>query len=274
MVQPDRPTTFRTALRAAVVPRDCLWLAVPPVLLIATFALPVETRESLRFVYREPTLLTAYTAHIVHFEVGHLLTNLLGYVLLAGGGYLLAGLAGHRRLYGVSAATYLVAFPPVLSALNLAVPRNAVGYGFSGLNMAFAGLLGLVIVAYGNRIDERIHLRHAPGVFFVDVAVVSLVALPNSRISHGVAAVSAVVAAGYGLAARRAWQGGSWRSVDRTTGWFDAGVLGTVTFVGYQFVGFPSAGPETGVVNLYIHFLGFCLGFIVPYAAQTIGVVE
>jgi len=41
----------------------------------------------------------------------------------------------------VALATFLAAFPVVLSALNLAVPRNAISFGFSGINMAFAGLL-------------------------------------------------------------------------------------------------------------------------------------
>lgn len=274
MSQSDRPAPFRTAVRAAVEPRDCLGLATVPALLLVTFALPVEWRESLRFVYREPTVLTAYSAHFVHFDVGHLLANLLGYVLLVGCGYTLAALAGYRQLFGVSAVAFLVGFPPVLSALNLAVPRNAVGYGFSGMNMAFAGLLGLVLVAYGNHLDGRIRLRYAPGAFFAGVTLVSLVALPGGRLALGIAATSAAITLGYVVAAWRAWRRGSrQRPAKRPAGWTDVGVLGAVTFLGYQFVGFPAPTMDGTVVNLYVHVLGFCLGFIVPYAARSAGLL-
>ncbi|KPN31212.1 hypothetical protein SY89_01955 [Halolamina pelagica] len=205
MVRPgDR--SFTAALRDAVRLRDCLALSVVPALALATFALPIGRRESLAFVYRDPSLLTAYTAHVVHFEASHLAANLLGYVLVAGFAYVLAGLAGHRRLFGVTAATFLVAFPPVLSVLNLAVPRDAVGYGLSGVNMAFSGLLALVLVAYGARLDGRIRVRDAPALFFAVIVTISLVALPDGA-ARGVAVASAVLAALYVIAAHRSPRG-------------------------------------------------------------------
>jgi hypothetical protein len=266
-------------LRDVVRLRDCLALAVVPAVALAVFSLPAATRESLAFAYRDPTPVTAYAAHFVHFELEHLVANLLGYALLAGFGYVLAVLADRRRLFGVTAVTYVLAFPFVLSGLNLAVPRNAVGYGLSGVNMAFAGLLGVVLVAYvGRRLDERVRVRYAPGVFFAAVAVVSLVALPARPVSVGLAAVSAVLAAAYVLSARSAWSelpeavppvGGT------RAGWFDVGVLGAVAFLGYPFVGFPAPSPVDGtVVNLYVHLLGFCLGFIVPYVALVVGAFD
>lgn len=270
MVRPgDR--SFTTALRDAVRLRDCLALSGVPALAVATFALPIERRESLAFVYRDPSLLTAYTAHVVHFEASHLAANLLGYVLVAGFAYVLAGLAGHRRLFGVTAATFLVAFPPVLSVLNLAVPRDAVGYGLSGVNMAFSGLLALVLVAYGARLDGRIRVRDAPALFFAAVVTISIVALPDGA-ARGVAVASAVLAALYVIAAHRSPRGGP--PVNVQAGWLDAGVLGVVALLGYQYVGFSTVTAEGGVVNVYVHLLGFCLGFIVPYSAVVAGVVD
>ncbi|KPN31211.1 hypothetical protein SY89_01954 [Halolamina pelagica] len=49
-------------------------------------------------------------------------------------------------------------------------------------------------------------------------------------------------------------------------GWLDAGVLGAVALLGYQYVGFSTVTADGGVVNVYVHLLGFCLGFIVPTA--------
>jgi len=268
------PQSLRAAVRGAVRLRDCLALAVVPAVALAVFALPPGARESLAFAYRDPTLATAYTAHFVHFEVDHLAANLLGYALLVGFGYVLAALAGCRRLFGAAAATYVLAFPFALSGLNLAVPRDAIGYGLSGVNMAFAGLLGLVLVAYAGRLDPRIRARHAPAAFFAAVAVVSLVALPVGRLALALAGASALLAAAYAAAARTAWRSSTPRP-DLGRGWVDAGVLGAVAFLGYPFVGFPAPSPVAGVVvNRYVHLLGFCLGFLVPYVAVLAGAFD
>ncbi|GAB7013191.1 hypothetical protein JCM18549_14620 [Halolamina salina] len=273
MGRPD-DDSFLAALRDAVRLRDCLALALVPAIAVAAFTLPVARRESLAFAYRDPSLLTAYTAQFVHFDAAHLAANALGYVLVAGLGYVLAALSGYRRLFGVAASTYLLAFPPALSWLNLALPRNAVGYGLSGLNMAFVGLLALVLVAYGGRLDDRISVRYAPGLFFAVVALIALI-VPRAGTVTGIGAASVFVAAGYVVSARRSWPerpGTGRRRLDRA-GWLDAGILGTVTLFGYQFVGFGSLATGSGIVNVYVHLLGFCLGFIVPYIALVLGVL-
>lgn len=272
MTRSDGRSSFLTALRESLHVRELLALALVPGVAVAAFALPLERRESLVFVYGDPSLLTAYTAQFVHFEPAHLAANVLGYALVVGFGYTLAALSGYRRLFGVAGVTYLAAFPPVLSWLNLAVPRDAVGYGLSGLNMAFAGLLALVLVGYAAALDHRVRVRHAPGLFFALVAVISVVGLPG-RLGRGIAVASAAVAAVYVVSARRAWQSDG-ATLTRPAGWFDAGVLGAVALLGYQFVGFGSPTVDGGVVNVYVHLLGFCLGFVVPYTALAAGVAD
>lgn len=272
MSQSGGQVAFGQSLWRAVRFRDCLALAVPPALALAVFVLPTASKESLWFAYRDPTLFTAYSAHFVHFDAEHLAANVLGYALVAGLGYGLAALAGYRRLYGTAAVTYVAAFPPVLSALNLAVPRDAVGYGLSGLNMAFAGLLGLAVVSYVDSVDGRIRLRHAPGAFFAAVTIVALAALPSSRAATAIAVVSGFATGGYALAARSAWHESS-ATTAASGRWLDAGVVGAAAFLGYQFVGFPPVSGGGTVVNLYVHVVGLCLGFIVPYAALATGAV-
>jgi hypothetical protein len=271
VTRPDEGGSFTTALGEAVRLREFLLLTVVPWVAVAVFALPVDRRESLAFVYGDPSLLTAYTAQFVHFQPAHLAANLLGYALVVGFGYTLAALAGYRRLFGVAGVTFLAAFPPALSWLNLAVPRDAVGYGLSGLNMAFAGLLALVLVGYAGALDDRVRVRHAPGLFFALVAVISIVVLPGP-LGTAIGLASAAVAAVYVVSAWRTWQSDGTGGVHRA-GWLDAGVLGAVTLLGYQFVGFGSPTVDGVVVNVYVHLLGFCLGFIVPYTALAAGVV-
>jgi len=267
----EQARPVRATLRDRASLLDGVALAAPPAVAVAVYALPAETRRGLAFAYREPTPLTAYTAHVVHFEAAHLVANLLGYALLVGAGYALALLAGRRRLFRATAATYALAFPPVLSALNLAVPRNAIGYGLSGLNMAFAGAVGVFLVAHARRrIDRRVRVRHAPGAFFAAATVVSLIALPVGPVTAGVAAASATLAAVYAVAA---WRDRSPRPAGgpASAGDVDVCLLAAVTFVGYPVVGFPAPAAEGAVINRYVHLLGFCLGFIVPYVAAEAG---
>lgn len=274
----DASASFWRTLRRRVRLGDCLALAAVPAVLVGVFLLPESTRRAFAFAYRRPTVVTAYTAHFVHFSLDHLLANLLGYVLLAGIGYSLSVLAGARRLFGVAAATYLLAFPFVLSGLNLAIPRNGLGYGFSALNMAFAGLLAILLAVYAER---RLHaaagVRQAPGPFLLGLALVAVVALPPTRTRTALAAAAALAAIGYGASFVRDVRSpvtGGRRPTGDSPGWPDLFALGALLFVGYPFVGFPAEGRLDGaVVNVYLHLLGFCLAFLVPYIALEADVI-
>lgn len=266
---------FAGALASRTRRVDVLALCVVPAVLIFVFALPVATRRSLAFTYTDPTPLTAFTAHYVHLRADHLFGNLAGYVLLAGVGYALATLSGRRRFFFVALATFIGAFPVVLSALNLAVPRNAVGFGFSGINMALAGLLPVLCHCYArDRLASTVSVSVLPAVFFALVGWIALLALPVSvegvglaGLAIGVAAalLAPLYAASSGVGLRRSLRGAT-RMIASRPGYGDLLALGVVVTVGYPVVGFPSEPSGSGgVVNVYVHLLGFCLGFIVPF---------
>ena len=263
---------------------DLVALCLPPTVLVAVFALPRATRRSLAFAYMDPSLLSAFTAHYVHLGADHLLGNLAGYGLLAGTGYALAVLSGRRRLFFTAFVTYLTAFPFALSALNLAVPRNAIGFGFSGVNMALAGLLPILWYCYArDRFAPSASVTALPAVFFALVGWIALLALPVSTEGVGLAGLATGVA-GALLALLYAASSDArlprpirthLRSVASSPGYGDLLAVGAVVAVGYPVVGFP-ADPSGGgsVVNLYVHLLGFCLGFIGPFALLAGGVFD
>ena len=85
------------------------------------------------FDYATPTLLTAYTAHFVHFDPAHLSINLGSYLLLVPVTYALAALSDELSRFRVAVVTLHTAVPLALSGLNLALVRPRVGYGFSGV---------------------------------------------------------------------------------------------------------------------------------------------
>jgi len=272
---------------------DATALLVVPVVLLAVFTLPESTKRAAAFSYTEPTLPTAFTAHYVHLAVPHLVGNVVGFALLASVAYGLSLLAERRRLFFAAAATFLLAFPFVLSGLNLAVPRNAIGYGFSGVNMAFFGYIAVILPI---AIDEGFGVawrRYAAGQFFVSIAYIALIALPASVVSAGIGVASVVFALPYvreavrdrsearGRAAARDQHGapkcgrGDERESPRATlrrilsqpGYGELVTVAVVVLLAYPFIGFPAVSTTGPRVNVYVHFLGYALAFIVVHVS-------
>lgn len=265
----------------AVRIRDLLALAAVPLALIGVFALPTPVRRSLVFEYGQPSPVTAAVSPYVHLEQAHLLVNLGGYVFLAGVAYALAVASGHRRRFFAVFVTFVVAFPPVLSYANLAVPRHAYGFGFSGVVLAFVGYLPIGIA---DVLEERFGVGPceslAPSTFFFGLALAAALSLrsvvpANTTVTIG--AVGLVVASL--LCALLFWLGTRPVGHAEVLGRLAAGPPGTtellavavVLFVGMQFVAFPGDPARNGgVVNLYVHVIGYALGFLVVYATRHV----
>ncbi len=266
-------------LTSGVPARDLLVLAVPPAVLCGVYLLPEGSRSALALRYTEPSALAAYGTHLVHFELAHLAGNLLGYVLLATTCYLLAVAAGLRRFLLVAAAGIAVAFPLALSALNLAVPRHGVTYGFSGLNAALLGLSAVLLVEYlRTTFCPAIERRDAGAVFFPTVTVAALLVVPPSREAYAVAAVASTIAAGYLLSIRG--RGRNVRTLllevrDRP-GYGDLLLVAAVIVVVYPLVTFnrDPAATTAAAPNVYTHFLGYALGFLASHLLLSTGLFD
>jgi hypothetical protein len=275
---------FQAELAASVRAVDVLLLLLAPGALLAVFALPESVRRGLAFSYTDPTLATAFASHFVHLDASHLAGNAVGYAVLAAVGYALAVLSAHRRFFLTALVTFLFAFPVALSALNLAVPRDAISFGFSGINMALAGLLPLLLGVYAReRFVPSAPIRALPAAFFPLVGWIALLALPRSTDGVGLAGIATAIAgvllgvlyaSSAGIRLHRSTLGRI-RDIASRPGYGDLFVAGAVLAVGYPVVGFP-ADPtgEGSVVNLYVHLLGFCLAFIGPFALLASGAFE
>lgn len=249
---------------------DGLLLALPTAVLVGVFLAPVTVRRSLVFEYGDPSLVTALTANYVHFSLGHLATNVLSYLLVVTLAYLLSTYGGFGDLFRAASVAFLVGLAPALSLLNLAVPRPGTAYGFSGVTMAFYGLLCFSLGRYAERrvVGTRANLPQA--VFLVAVALVGVVVGPSVPIRTGVAAL-ALSAATLHVVSGDSLGRGDWAAVlgDETRGGLL--VAGAVVVVASPAAAFP-ANPrfDGGVVNLYGHFLGFALGFISVWGTDQI----
>lgn len=264
-----RGTAFRAALADASRPWDAAVLAAVPALLLAAFALPEATRVALVLDYESPTLAAAYASHFVHFSVPHLATNLAAYALAVVPAYCYCALAGRRADFFATFGVVLVVFPFALSALNVALVRPRVGYGFSGLATAFVGFLPVALALYAReRVAPAVTLDHAPLLFFAGAGVVAALAAPTTLLGALALAASGAGAALYGASLWRALGPSGFRGAAARVGYAEFAVVGALLVVLFPFVAFPqNIRVGGGVLNVYTHLLGYCLGFIVPFAA-------
>jgi len=256
--------SFGAALRRAISPVDAVAVGSVPAVLLATFALPPARRAAFVFSYADPTPVTAVTANFVHADAAHLGANLASYTLAVATAYGLLVLAGRRELFYVAFGAILLAFPLVLSVLNLAIPREGVFAGASGLAMAFVGVLPVALGAYLRR---RFGIEAAPEVagllFLAGLALTALFAVPGG--SAPLAAVASLGAVGYAVSLYRdGLAPGAFAAPP--AGFFEFGLWSVVLFVGLLLAAFPAdPAGEGAIVNVYVHFLGYALGFLSSY---------
>jgi len=260
--------SFPQVLRTAVRPADLMAILAVPLVLVGVFALPEATRRAMAFSYTEPTLWTAFTANYVHLGADHLLANVASYTLVVPLVYLLSVLSDRRRRFFVAFTSFLVAFPAALSYLNLAIARPGVSVGFSGINMAFVGFLPLALAGFLRaHFDVDAELDLAGGLFFAGMTLVAVLSV-RSVVTVAVAG-AALLAAGLFFSSVVDLQERTRPDVRAAVdagGYFELAAAAFVLFVGLPMLAFPSDPVADGsVVNLYIHLLGYALGFIATY---------
>lgn len=261
--------SFSRVLRSAVRPADVVAILAVPLVLVGVFLLPEGTRRALAFSYTEPTLLTAFTANFVHLGAGHLLANVASYALVVPLVYLLSALSGRRLRFFVAFTTFLLALPAALSYLNLAISRPGIAVGFSGVNMAFVGFLPLALSSFLREhfaVDGELDV--AGGLFFAGLAFVAVLSV-QSIVTYGVAAASVLAAALFFFSAveLRGPTRPDIRAAAAAGGYFELAAVAFVLFAGLPMLAFPADPVDGGtIVNLYVHLLGYALGFIATYA--------
>ena len=247
-------------------PGDVLAIVAVPFFLVVVFLAVGEPDRSLVLVLGDPSATSIVTAHFVHRSVDHLLDNVAAYALVVPTAYALALLSGSRRAFLVSFVGLLVAVPPTISALELLAVDRGVALGFSGVVMAFVGLLALQTGTYfasrlGGRADGP-----ALGLFFAGLAFAAARTTSTTGAGIVLAGVAALVA---GLFLRRAV--GSMRLDGASIAWPSGGdgqflAVAVVVLAVGVLVGFPAdPGPAPIVVDRWGHLLGFAIGFLAPY---------
>jgi membrane associated rhomboid family serine protease len=261
---------------------DLAVLCSVPILLVGVFALPASVRQSLVFEYTDPTLVTAVAAPFVHLSPGHLAVNVLAYFVVVPVAYVLSVASGRRARFFAAFGTFVLVFPALLSVLNLAVVRPTGGVGFSAVVMAFVGYLPLALADYlETRADVGPSETVAPLLFFLGMALVaglSVQSVQRDRATVLLGTAGLVLTAI--LAALLYWLSAPDRASDvvrKVRGMAhrpgNAELLGFsgVVFVSFFFVAFPPAAADGAtVVNVYVHLLGYALGFIATYATVEV----
>lgn len=260
---------FTDEVRRCVRAVDLAVIAAIPAVLLAVFALPEPVKIELVLAYTRPSVGTAFSSHFVHLSWDHLLSNLAGYALVCLPAYLFCVLAGRRRQFFVAFVTFVLAFPFAISGINALFVRPRIGFGFSGVVMAFLGFLPLALFWYlEDRIDAGFDLDHSPILFFLGMGLIATWAVPHTPRSMLVEGVVGLALLGYIRSLLR--------DVPSSVGGLlaDAGTVGNLEFAIsglslyflFPFAAFPPDPTANGtILNLLSHLLGYSLGFIAPY---------
>lgn len=265
---------FATIRRRAKIVDVALILAVP-VLLVGLFAVSPSTKMALALAYQDPTLLTVFASHFVHMDLPHLLANLGAYMEVVPLVYVLSLLSGHRRRFLVAFGAFVLAFPFVLSGLNLLIPRPSIGYGFSGIATAFVGLLAVTLGEYASEhFGEAFEGTLSPGLFAFAAGIIAIRVAPSvetNLVILGLGVIGALLVLGPVRESSIDSLLGTIRRVPTKQRHFDLAALGVLIVLLFPFVAVPGAPVLEGTVpNVYTHTLGFCLGYLVPYSTHRV----
>jgi len=252
-------------------PVDLSLLTLVPIALVGVFTLPLEVREQFVLDVTAPTVETAYASHYVHLNRTHLVGNLVAYALVAPVAYVLSAVSGRRRLFRTAFVTFLVAFPFALTGMQLVFPRERVLFGFSGINAAFFGLLSFVFVSYVSvHLSSSIDERDAPALLFFMLALITLLTVPSRAWMSELTLISAGIGLVYVGTVLLCAGPPDWGSL--VDGWgggrAELGIIGSGVLLLFPFLGFyQTFTGDGGIFDLYAHFLGYCLAFIVVYVS-------
>jgi hypothetical protein len=243
-------------------------LAAVPVTLVAVFSLPRASKAALALRYADPTFLSLFANHYVHFEATHLATNVAVGGIVVSTLFALARAADGDgvRWFDATVTVVLVAFPPVLSGLNLLLVRDRLGFGASGLAMAFVGLLPVALFAYLGRFDDRIGIDHAPVGFFAAMLPAAALVAPSAGAALLAGGASALAVGAYLRSLHAAVPLGALAATVRRQGDPELVVAALALSLGVPVAAFlPGASAARIVPNVYSHLLGLCLGFLGGY---------
>jgi hypothetical protein len=262
-----RERSFVSDLSESVRLLDILLITVVPLILFLLSQLPDTTHRSLAFNPDTPTVLSSFTAHFVHFDGAHLSGNLWMYLLVLPMVYLLFALSDRRRDFFLIGGPILFVAPFLLSGLNLLLPKSgAIIVGFSGLAMAFVGVLPVALFRFlEDTVPRAIGLTDALSLFFIGAALIAFRMAPFG--------IGLVIGIPTGLIALlftwrllrkiRPLQHGELGRTLRNTGYIELAATAPIVFVVATFMAFPADPFQYGgVIDLPTHLFGYLLGFL------------
>lgn len=254
---------------------DIILVIAIPMILAAVSQLSMATRRSLAFNPDAPTIVSAFTAHFVHFDAAHLYGNLLLYLLIIPMIYLLFTMSDCRRDFRLVVFPILLGFPFLLSGLNLLLPRSGVIIvGFSGLGMAFVGVLPVALFRFlEEQVPRKIGLNDAIGLFFLGAGLIAFRMAP-SGVGLAIGMAAGLIALLFTWRLLRTLGPIKHVELGRAlgrSGYVELSVTSPVLFLVAIVMAFP-ADPYRfgGFIDLWTHLLGYALGFTMAFV--TVGI--
>lgn len=178
----------KQTLNNTTIKRDGLIILSIPLFLTCIFTfIPASIRELFKFQYHDPSIFTAWTTSLLHYDLLHLTGNIAWYIVLVGMVYgIHYGVNRHRQFWTIFASVIIIT-PFVTQFIDYTVfhihldvmAPDAASVGFSNVVSAFAGAL---VVSISIPITKRFNagLGQATSYFtLVTGVLVFLLIRPN-----------------------------------------------------------------------------------------------
>lgn len=142
-------------------------LLVPFGLVAIHFLFPESLRDAMVFDHSEFSIITLWTSPFVHLDLGHLYSNLVGYIAGIAPTLVLFTYQKRHRVFRRILLVFLVIFPPLIAISNYGFfqyglqAENAATRGFSGV---IAAIFGLLFAAVLEVVWERASWKETFGI--------------------------------------------------------------------------------------------------------------
>ena len=264
-------------LKKSIEVKDLLLLFSIPVILSLIFFSPQSFQESMVLNLQNPNIYKFFTTVFVHSNFEHFFNNLLLYVITIIPLYLMCALSGYKKQFRYMFLIFVFLFPFLLSGMNINLIEAKTSRGFSGINAAFLGYLGVAIFQYskkslgirtkktGNKILKTFkNVRWKPLILFLYGS--GIVAFLYAGILSKESILILFLIAVFLAMSTYFTDGQSLKEASRKKGYFELFLFSILLFLMAVSLLFPKQIKGTNILS---HYAGLALGFFSTYLSLS-----
>ncbi len=276
-MQEENTSKILKELKKSIEIKDLLLLLSIPIVLSLIFFSPQSFQESMVLNLQNPNISKFFTTVFVHSGFDHFFNNLLFYVITIIPLYLMCALSGYKKQFRYMFLIFVFLFPFLLSGMNTNLIGAKTSRGFSGINAAFLGYLGVATFQYSKE-SLGIRTKHTENRILKTFRNVGwkpltlflygsgIVAFLYAGISSKEFILILVLIAVFLAMSAYFTEGQSLKEASGKKGYFELFLFSIILFLLSVSLLFPKQVRGTNILS---HYAGLALGFFSTYLSLS-----